>query len=107
MKKLALGILFWSSFFVLGFEAQSEPRHHVIEMVGMGFVPDFLELQAGDTVTWVNRDFFPHTATAINGAFDSRIINGQGSWGMRINEKGEFTYVCHLHSMMKGTLVVK
>ena len=35
---------------------------------GMKFVPERLEVAAGDRVTWTNRDFLPHSVTAPGAA---------------------------------------
>jgi plastocyanin len=53
----------------------------------------------------VNRDPFPHTATAE--AFDSKVIAAGSSWTYPPKTPGEFPYVCTLHPTMKGTLRVK
>ena len=75
----------------------------VIEAVS--FQPDVLTMRAGDSVVWLNRDPFPHTATS-NG-FDSRIIAAGQSWRYTPKARGEFPYVCTLHPTMKATLRVK
>src|SRR5262249_36113297 len=49
---------------------QSKPQHSVV-IDASSFQPDYLIVGAGDTVIWINRDFFPHTVTAMNGSFDS------------------------------------
>jgi plastocyanin len=64
-------------------------------------------VHAGDAVTWVNRDPFPHTASAGDRAFDSKEIPAAGSWKMRAQRKGVFRYRCALHPGMDGVLVVK
>lgn len=46
----------------------------------MKFVPETLTVNPGDTVRWVNRDFFPHTATAQDKSLDSRDIATNESW---------------------------
>jgi plastocyanin len=60
----------------------------------------------GATVTWVNRDPFPHTATA-RGAFDSGSIAPDGTWSWKAARAGRYEYVCTLHPNMKGVLVVE
>ena len=71
----------------------------------MKFVPDRIEVAVGQTVTWTNRDFVPHTVTAP-GIESGDLAEGK-SWSMVAKEKGEIAYICRLHPVMKGVLVVK
>jgi plastocyanin len=74
---------------------------------GTRFTPDTLTVKAGDSVVWVNKDPFPHTATSRAGGFDSDEIAPGGSWTHRFRKKGEFPYICTLHRTMKATLRVE
>ena len=74
-------------------------------MEAMAFQPAVLTVKAGDAVVWVNKDPFPHTATA--GAFDSKSIAAGGSWKYKTKARGEFPYVCRLHPTMKAILRVQ
>src|SRR5687768_17507891 len=80
---------------------------HTIVIADMKFVPETLTVKAGDTVVWVNRDFFPHTATAQDRSFDSRDIATNKSWKYVAAKKGAFSYICTLHPTMEATLIVK
>jgi plastocyanin len=80
---------------------------HTIVIADMKFVPETLTVKAGDTVLWVNKDFFPHTATAHDRSFDSRDIATNKSWKYVAKKKGTFSYICTLHPTMKATLIVK
>jgi plastocyanin len=82
-------------------------KTHTVIMEGVAFAPATLTVRAGDTVTWVNRDAFPHTATAQDRSFDSGEIPAARSWKTVVRKSGSFDYVCTLHPGMKGTLVVK
>ena len=79
---------------------------HTIVMDGTAFTPATATVQRGDRVTWVNRDPFPHTATA-SGAFDSGSVADGASWTWVADKTGTFDYVCTLHPTMKGRLVVR
>ena len=61
----------------------------------------------GDTVVWINRDPFPHTATSTSGAFDSGSIAPDKSWKFRLLKKGDLDYICSLHPTMKARLTVE
>jgi plastocyanin len=79
---------------------------HAVAMDGTRFIPATLTVQRGDRVVWVNKDPFPHTATAVQ-TFDSKSIAAGDSWSYVASESGEFAYVCTLHPGMKGTLIVQ
>jgi plastocyanin len=82
-----------------------KPATHRIAVEGMRFQPESLTVNAGDTVVWVNKDLFPHTATS-EGNFNSQSIDAGRSWEFKPSAKGEFAYVCAFHPTMKGTLRV-
>jgi plastocyanin len=87
--------------------AVAAPTTHTIVIAGMKFAPEALIVKSGDTVVWVNQDFFPHTATAQNRTFDSRDIEATKYWKYVAKETGRFPYICTLHPTMTGTLIVK
>lgn len=60
-----------------------------------------------NTVTWVNNDDVPHTATADNGSFNSGSLNPDQSYTYTFTTPGTFTYHCNYHPWMRGTIVVK
>ena len=81
-------------------------KTHTIAMDGTRFIPETLTVQRGDRVVWVNKDPFPHTATAP-GTFDSKSIAAGHSWSYVARKPGELAYVCTFHPGMKGTLLVQ
>jgi plastocyanin len=80
---------------------------HTVVMEGTAFVPATLTVRRGDTVVWVNKDMFPHTATAQDGSFDSGAFAPNRTWKYMAAKNGTFPYVCTLHPTMKGVLVVE
>jgi plastocyanin len=64
-------------------------------------------MKLGDSVEWINRDPFPHTATSARGGFDSRTIAPGQSWKYVATKRGDFAYICTFHPTMKGTLKVE
>ena len=80
---------------------------HTIVIDGTAFSPAKLEVHRGDRVVWVNKDPFPHTATAKDHSFDSHNIAASKSWSYVARKAGTFDYVCTLHPTMTGTLVVR
>jgi plastocyanin len=77
---------------------------------GMKFVPERLEVAAGDRITWVNRDFLPHTVTAKQAGLESGELgqNAKWTWTARVpgGKAAEIAYICRLHPVMKGTIIV-
>ena len=80
---------------------------HTVVMEAVAFQPATLTVSAGDTIQWVNKDAFPHTATADDKSFDSGEIAAGKSWKLVAKKKGTFAYICAYHPTMKGTLVVR
>jgi plastocyanin len=71
----------------------------------MKFVPERLEVAAGDTIVWTNRDFVPHSVTAPG--LESGDLGEGASWSLVAQQKGEIAYICRLHPVMRGVVVVK
>jgi plastocyanin len=85
----------------------AEPATHTVVVENMRFNPDKLTVKRGDRVVWVNKDLFPHTATADGKAFDSGDIAAEKSWTYLAATPGDYTYTCTYHPSMKGTLIVQ
>lgn len=84
-----------------------KPATHTVTIEASAFGPKALTVKAGDTVVWINKDFFPHTATSKSGGFDSHDIAPEKSWKAVMKKKGDFPYICSIHPSMNGTLHVK
>jgi plastocyanin len=88
--------------------ADPVPQRHVVEIRGMAFHPEVLEVRRGDTVVWINQDIVPHTATATRkSGWDTGTLL-QGKSGQYIaSHEGEDPYFCKLHPVMLGKLIVR
>ena len=82
-------------------------KTHTVTIEGMKFAPERLEVAAGDTVVWTNKDVVPHTVTASGARVESGELAPNKSWRFVARKKGEMAYICRLHPVMKGVLVVK
>ena len=102
---LLLAVLFSGIAAVVS--ASPKSRTHIVAIEALKFSPATLEVAAGDTVIWKNKDAFPHNATAENKGFRSPDIQSGQSWKFKAGNKGEFPYVCTLHPGMKAVLIVK
>lgn len=83
------------------------PSVHRVAVRGMKYVPETLEVKAGDKIIWVNEDIVPHTVTAADKTLDSGLMQPKQSWSWVAEGKGERPYVCVFHPTMKGTVVVE
>lgn len=81
------------------------PRTHVVVIDKMKFGPVPAALRPGDTIVWLNKDMFRHTATARNGSFNVDLPpNSRGKTIIRA--KGTLPFYCKYHPAMTGTLKV-
>ena len=101
---MACGLLMLAN--VAGADAAPAAAEHEVVIDGTHYSPGTLTVKRGDTVTWVNKDPFPHTVTAA-GTFDSGQIRANGKWKYVARKPGEYSYICTLHPNMKGTLRVQ
>ena len=86
--------------------AAAKPTTHTVVMeAAVSFQPNALTIRVGDSVVWLNKDPFPHTATSAALRLEGH--RGGSSWTYTPKGPGEFPYVCTLHPTMKGTLRIK
>jgi plastocyanin len=83
--------------------AHAETIQIVIE--NLVFAPAEVSAKVGDTIEWVNKDVFAHTATARNGDFD---INQPPKKSVTsvLNKAGTVEYYCRFHPNMKAVLKI-
>lgn len=81
-------------------------RGDQVNIDGFAFVPLTLTVTAGTTVTWTNRDEEPHTVAASDGSFRSPGMGTGATFTHTFTAAGTFDYVCSIHPMMRGTVVV-
>ncbi len=79
---------------------------HTVNIQGHSFSPANLTISAGDTVTFINKDGAPHTATADNGSFDTGRLGRNDSASLTFNSSGTTSYFCAIHPSMKGSITV-
>src|SRR5918998_3894614 len=77
-----------------------------VDISNNAFNPAQLNVAPGTTVTFVNNDTVPHTATADNGAFDTGELQPGYSMDVFLDGEGTVPYHCELHPEMKGSIVV-
>ena len=80
---------------------------HAVTIDGFAFKPATIVVKEGDTVDWHNADPVPHTVTAKDAGLDSGEIDPNVHYRFTAKKKGRFAYICTLHPIMKGELVVE
>ena len=61
--------------------------------------------KVGDTIEWINRDVFAHTATARNGDFDVTLPPKKTVTSV-LKKAGAIEYYCRYHPNMKAVLTI-
>ena len=92
---------------IAGCPAGGEPGDNEVFMRSISFDPAEITIQAGESVTWNNRDIVPHTAKSGNpgeqdlGSFfrSGNLLQGN-TFTHTFNEVGEFVYFCEVHPVM-------
>ena len=78
-----------------------------LEMRQIAFWPQRVEVPAGTTVAWTNKDPLAHTVTADDGSWDSREIAPGATWRHTFDRPGTYAFHCTPHPFMKGVVVVR
>ncbi|MFK0692062.1 cupredoxin family copper-binding protein [Mesorhizobium sp. IMUNJ 23033] len=68
------------------------------------FTPASIEAKVGDTIEWVNKDAFAHTAT-VKGGWEV-MIPPKSKGRMTLEKAGAVDYFCRFHPNMKGRVDV-
>lgn len=75
-----------------------------ITVKGMAFSPASVTADVGDTIEWVNKDPFAHTAT-VKGAWEVMLPVGKSA-SRAMKTVGTIDYYCRFHPNMKGQITV-
>jgi len=78
-----------------------------VDVTRAGFTPTKVTVDFGDTVTWTNKDPYPHNVTSTAGEFKSGDIAPDAKWQFQATRAGRFPYTCTLHPGMNGMLIVE
>ena len=85
--------------------AAAAPHTHVVVIDKMKFGAVPANLRAGDTIVWVNRDLFKHTATARKGSYNVDLPPRTKAKTL-IRSAGAIPFYCISHPGMTGVLKV-
>ena len=76
-----------------------------ITMENLVISPAEASAKVGDTIEWINKDIFAHTATARNGDWDVTMPPNKTVTSV-LKKTGTIDYYCRFHPNMKATLTV-
>jgi plastocyanin len=76
-----------------------------ISMENLVISPAEASAKVGDTIEWINKDIFAHTATARNGDWDVT-IPPKKTVASVLKKAGTIEYYCRFHPNMKATLTI-
>jgi len=78
---------------------------HTVEMEKACFTPSTLHVRPGTTVTFENRDPFPHNVVGLEWASPRDLRDGM-QFRTTFQEEGIYPYACSYHYGMAGAIVV-
>jgi plastocyanin len=88
-------------------EATTATKKTVLLPKSYTFAPEVVEVAEGGTVTWINKDDFPHTVRLLDGSEGDRSIAVGDSTSITFERAGTFRYDCSLHpTQMSGEVIV-
>lgn len=89
----------------ISLEDTYSPGRHTVTIFKMKFNPENLVVNKGDTVVWINKDFYQHDVSGMtNQKWRSDPLNKGDQYSRVI--KQDLKYFCNLHKVMKGTITV-
>ena len=78
-----------------------------IEVKDFMFMPTTLTVNAGEEVSWVNKDDEPHTVVSDTGLFRSSALDTDEKFSFKFEKPGTYHFTCSIHPRMVGTIIVK
>src|ERR1700721_434620 len=90
---------------ILGASCSAHAATIQITMENLVISPAEASAKVGDTIEWINKDIFAHTATARNGDWDVTIAPKTTVTSI-LKKAGVIDYYCRFHPNMKATLTI-
>ena len=90
---------------MLGASVSARAATIQITMENLVFAPAEVTAKVGDTIEWINKDIFAHTATARGGDWDVT-MPPKKTVTLVLKKAGTVDYYCRFHPNMKATLIV-
>ncbi len=86
-------------------ETPNPQGQNQISIKNFVFSPAELNINAGETVVWVNNDSVSHDISGSG--FKSPLMSNGQSYSFTFSTAGTFDYICSIHPSMKGKIIVK
>ncbi|MEH6444841.1 MAG: hypothetical protein V7784_13170 [Oceanospirillaceae bacterium] len=99
-----------STLFAAGLKHQAV--EHIVNIQSFAFVHQLLVIEeqlavkVGDTITWINQDIVPHTATAVDSSWDTGLIEAGAKVSLQVTKGWGRDYYCIYHPKMLGELLL-
>jgi plastocyanin len=78
-----------------------------VKIDNFSFAPAAMEISAGTTVTWINRDDIPHTVVSLDKTtFKSKALDTDDKFSYKFEKPGTYEYFCSIHPKMTGDIIV-
>ena len=90
---------------MLGASVSAHAATIQITMENLVISPAEASAKVGDTIEWINKDIFVHTATARNGDWDVT-MPPKKTVTLVLKKAGLIDYYCQFHPNMKATIEV-
>ena len=109
LTALAAFLILSALFETSAHAAQNKPpaKTVAIDIDNFKFGVVSIEVAAGTTVTWTNRDDVPHTVASSTKVFKSPPLDTGEAFSYTFTQPGTYEYFCSLHPRMTGKIVVK
>lgn len=98
----------WARLFrPLASDRPTTPGAELVAVRQYSYEPAEITIDRGTTVEWVNRDPVVHTATALDGTWNSGSLGEGDRWTHTFTVPGRYSYYCIPHPEMRGVIVVR
>ena len=93
--------------------SQGTPGANEVWMQNIAFVPASKTISVGTTITWINKDNYPHQPTSgipnyPDGMFKSGSLTTGDTYSFKFSTAGTFNYYCFiLGAMMTAKMIVQ
>jgi len=80
--------------------------NHVVTIKDLQYSPAVLQVKKGDEITWINKDFVPHTVTALDKSWDSKDLAKDEYFSIVVDENTSLDYFCVYHPNMVARIEI-
>jgi len=84
----------------------AQSAEHTVDIKGFAFKPANIQVKIGDTITFVNADAAPHTATSSQKKWGTKRLNRRKAETLTVTADFAGEYFCKFHPNMKGTIEI-